>query len=80
LRIPANESRWNVGFVIGFFLGVVVGLLLQPAVVMLIAKRAHAASGGLEADDDFKRVVISRSSAPLDAAPSRDARSATRSS
>lgn len=66
-----------MGFVIGFFLGVVLGFLLQPAIAMLIAKRAHdAASKDVAVGDDSGRVVVPPTSPPSDVVPAGDPRSA----
>jgi hypothetical protein len=58
-----------MGFVIGLFLGLALGVFLQPAVVMLIARRAHdAASKALDVDDDMRRIVVPPTPPPHDPA------------
>ena len=59
-----------MGFVIGLFLGLGLGVFLQPAVAMLIAQRAHAAaSRAADTDDDYRRIVIQPVSPSLPSPP-----------
>ena len=66
-----------MGFLIGLFLGVALGVFLQPAVVAFIARRAHeAASKAVDADDDdYRRIVVPPAPPSPNDAPFGDVRS-----